>query len=765
MLISYFGGRRDAVPGFRHILIIILISLAAWLAGVSPSHAQVTTYQPPPATTYTIPGGTIGGGYGTTGTPYTTQPQTFNTDQIYNPAIGGSSSSITGVPYPYGQVPAATPEEPVADYSFKKKLPINLTGDYVEYRMAEEKVVAKGAAEVKHDKMDLIANNIEADLNRELIFAQGNVVYWQEQSGKLKKVTGEFLVYNIKTGDGFMLDATIYSDPTVTKAKRIELSANKITAPNGAVYTTCDLDHPHWGITAREVTIYPNDRMVLKRASYKIWGMKLLSLPAVTMNMRKKEEKKFKITNGYTKVKGVYQNISWDYFFSEGQNGTLNIENQSKRGYFQNVNHRYKFGEKISGNFYSDYSYDSQRNETIARHSLAGAYQLKSNANLNYNMDYFSDVYAGVTQNRELNSQYNLSYNEQNYDMLVRYKKRTDLNDTPNAYVSSLDYTPELDINTRREKIINSPLFLSTRSILGTREETISGNFTRRNVFDTQWKVDTERFQISNQTNLTLDSSYRLRADRTDERENILDGGATLVQNFGKLLNANLRYNNTRSYGSYPFQSNRINTQNKIYSTLAYNGPMVQDKGTEIRSNVMQFYYDYDLHQFQGVSNDLTFTFKMDKFTYHRLYLRASYDFQDTMFQNFFSGNANLTNVYLKYDYQMSEKINWQTSTIYDRITKKYQTLNSSVQFDAGPFWKVNADVIYDLPTKELRNVNYVFVRDLHCMEAIVRANPHQKEYYLEFGIKAFPEDRQRGYYDKVAGKFKRMNPTERLFY
>ena len=714
--------------------------------------SQVTTYQPP-VTTYTIPGDTT----------YNQNGQTFNTDQIYNPLTGGSSTGITAIPQPYI---APVQDEAAPDYSFKKKLPIIVTGDYVEYRTAEEKVIAKGAADVKQDKMEIIANNIEADLNKELVFAQGKVVYWQEQSGKLKKVTGEFLVYNIKTGDGFMLDAKIYSDPTITKAKRVELTANKISAPNGATYTSCDLDHPHWCMQASEVTIYPNDRMILKRPRYNLFGITIFKLPYASMNLRKKEEKKFKMTMGYTKPKGFYQNITWDYFFNDNQNGSLSISNETNRGYFQNINHRYKFMDKISGTLYSDYSFDSIRNESINRNSLTGQYQIKNNSTLNYNIDYFSDVINGnYTVNKEMNSQYNLSYNEQDYDFLVRYKKRTDLNDRPNQYVSSLDYTPEIDVNTRREKIINSPLFLSTRSVLGTREETTSGNVLRRNVFDTQWRVDTERFQLSQLTNLTVDSSYRLRADKADERENILDGGVTMTQNIGKYTNANLRYNNTRTYGIYPFQSNRIDTQNKLYSTLAYSGPTVTDQGTELRSNLMQFYYDYDLHAFQGVSNDFTMTYKKDKFTYHRLYLRASYDYQDTMFSNLFSGNMNLSNLYLKYDYQMGEKINWQTSTTYDRITKQYQTMNSTIQFDAGRFWRVNADVIYDLPTKSLSNVNYYFIRDLHCMEATIRANPQQKEYYIEFGIKAFPEDRQRGYYDKVSGKFKRTNTTDRLFY
>lgn len=697
--------------------------------------------------------------------PNSYETQSFNTDQIYNPLIGGSSNILNtqySFPVQTEQQNLTSPEE----FNIQKKLPIFINGDYVEYRTIEEKVVAKGAAYVKHDKMQLIANNIEADLKKELVFAQGKVIYWQEQKGKLKKVTGEFLVYNIKTGDGFMLDAIVYSDPTITRAKRVELSANKITAPSGVIYTSCDLEKPHWCIKAKEAIIYPNDKMILKKPSYNFFGLTVLKLPYLTMNLKRKEVKKFNVKLGYTKFKGFYQTLSWEYDANEKQFGNLNFENQSKRGTFYNVKHNFKIKDNLSGSFYSDYSYDLLRDETINRNSIIGQYRIgnKSNAILNYNIDYFSDIVSSYTQNKEINYQYNLSYNEQAYDFLVRYKKRRDLSGRPSQYISSLDYTPEINVNTRREQILKTPLFLSTRSILGTREETIAGSTTSRNIFDTQWRLDTERFQLSSQTNLTLDSSYRLRADKTNERENILDGGATLTQNFGKNLNANLRYNNVRSYGYYPFQSNKINTQNQLYSTLTYTSDIVE-QGSEVRSNLLQFYYDYDQHQFKNVSNDLTFTYKLNKFMTHRLYLRASYDYQDTSFLDFFSANMNLTNLYIKYDYQNGQKINLQTSTTYDRITRKYQTLNSTIQFEAGPFWTVNTDIIYDLPTKSLRNVNYYIVRDLHCMEALIRANPHQKEYYFEIGIKAFPEDRQRGYYDKTTGRIKRVSATERRFF
>ncbi|HPG56186.1 MAG TPA: hypothetical protein PKW98_00085, partial [Candidatus Wallbacteria bacterium] len=99
---------------------IIGFSLAFILCWHGFSYAQITSYQPPyDANSY----------------------QSFNTDQIYNPLIGGSSDVLSTqytMPVPGEQPNAAQPDE----FNIKKKLPIFVNGDYVEYRTIEDKVVA-----------------------------------------------------------------------------------------------------------------------------------------------------------------------------------------------------------------------------------------------------------------------------------------------------------------------------------------------------------------------------------------------------------------------------------------------------------------------------------------------------------------------------------------------------------------------------------------------------------------------------------------------
>lgn len=712
-------------------------------------------------------GSTYGQPYGS-GSVYGTPGSTFDPyggmggayPGTYQPPYG---SGYTGPGAPYGAPPP--PDTDATKYSIKPNVPITLTGDYVEYLVEEERVIAKGSAEAKHDRMDLIANNIEADMKKSIVFAQGNVIFWQYQpNGKLKKVTGDFLVYNIETGDGFMRDAMVYEDPTVIKAPLIELSARKITAPEGAIWTSCDHEKPHWSIRVRKVTIYPNDQMILDRPAYYLGEMPFFMLSHRVVDLRKHEAKDFKMKLGYTKVKGLYEQIEWHYKMTDTQYGDLAVENAANLGNYFRVNHFYSFKDRVQGNLAIDHSEDTQRGELIDRQTLTGAWRVDPQTNLNFNIAKFANDYNGVTLNDEMNTALDLSHNTQNYSIYTRYKKRKDLlNDI--SRVSQLDYLPEVSVNTNRTKFYKMPLSLTTRYSLGRRSESYGGVLTERNMFDSSWQMDSNRFQMSKNSALNVNGSWRLRRDNLDAMQTILDGGAVYTQKIGDQVNGNIRYNNTTTRGLYTFQSNTIQNQNKMYLSFSMDKPMKQFEKAELRSNFFQGNYDLNDSKFEGVSNDLTWTWRKSQQHYWRVYLRGNYDFGDAIMSDLpFGANMELRDLYLKYDLKDSENLDFNASTTYDTRSHKYKTLNTRATFKLRPFWSITNDVIYDLENQKLRNVNYHFVRDLHCWEVMMTTNPMLKEYYVQFGLKAFPGDQQRMERSKETGNWRRVKMPGSLF-
>lgn len=63
-------------------------------------------------------------------------------------------------------------EAPAID---SQKHPVEIYGDYLEYRTKAEQVITKGKAYIAYQDMKISADNIQANTATEDIFAQGNV--------------------------------------------------------------------------------------------------------------------------------------------------------------------------------------------------------------------------------------------------------------------------------------------------------------------------------------------------------------------------------------------------------------------------------------------------------------------------------------------------------------------------------------------------------------------------------------------------------------
>ena len=60
-----------------------------------------------------------------------------------------------------------------------QKYPVEVYGDYLEYRTKDEQVITKGKAFISYQDMKISGDNIQANTGTEDIFAQGNVDFWK----------------------------------------------------------------------------------------------------------------------------------------------------------------------------------------------------------------------------------------------------------------------------------------------------------------------------------------------------------------------------------------------------------------------------------------------------------------------------------------------------------------------------------------------------------------------------------------------------------
>ena len=143
---------------------------------------------------------------------------------------------------------------------------INIEGLETSYDPATQIATATGDVHIKYGDTEIVANRADYNASTGDVKATGNVTVIKAGS----TFKGESLVYNIQTGElhgNAVRSSLIHEHGTLlyslndldTETKTVE----RIDG-NNAFFTTHDLAKPNYKIKARTMTIYPNDRIVMK---------------------------------------------------------------------------------------------------------------------------------------------------------------------------------------------------------------------------------------------------------------------------------------------------------------------------------------------------------------------------------------------------------------------------------------------------------------------------------------------------------------------
>jgi lipopolysaccharide assembly outer membrane protein LptD (OstA) len=140
--------------------------------------------------------------------------------------------------------------------------------DSIRFDIESEKVYLYGKAKVIYEDIELNAAVVEVNWNTKMLYAKGRtdslgndadlpIFKQKEDQFTALAVTynfdtrkGKITQVNTKQGDGFILGETV---------KRID--ENNYFIKNGA-YTTCDLPHPHYSISANKLKVVQNNKVI-----------------------------------------------------------------------------------------------------------------------------------------------------------------------------------------------------------------------------------------------------------------------------------------------------------------------------------------------------------------------------------------------------------------------------------------------------------------------------------------------------------------------
>jgi len=655
----------------------------------------------------------------------------------------------------------------------EEELDISLKADYITYEKAEgeDLIIAKDGVELKYQDIEIKADYLKINLDTNLLYASGKVYFLQEET----ETYCEELSYNWKTKKTILikLKGEITGEGIKGKiyysGEKMENFPERVEIIEGN-FTTCELEEPHYRIVAREMIIYPKDKIIARNISWYEGKTKIITLPYFLIFLDRKTQQPILPKIGQNSKDGWYIKTFFNYYIDEKSYGTLYIDWLQKKGIGTGFEHSLEIGGTSNPGETSLYLYQIRNKDSYVI-NLSGQIKykqefveedLKTQLTLKYNG---SKDPGGKILSNSLKSQFSLDKTGENYTFKVSGK-----------YNFSGKEIEDLSINGNIKAVHNytfSDKLNSIFTLLYTDNHPSSQEFANLELTP-KWEL---KYKGEGYTlNLTTEKRFDLDGDDyTGENvSKIIDRlpDFSFIKSSTPIGDSKITYNIDASVahfyeaateednwrGEYiinvkrPFELGKYFTltpsgifRQDVYLTgearyllggkvdlkAVYNPYISSTLSYNYNKSVgpTPFNFDYITPLTNTISGKLTLT-PSEKV---KLNLSTSY--------NFVTENFGKLVAKLEYKPKDDWKMNFNTS--YNLNTKEWtKKINSTLNLQLTDNWKVKYKGVVDLENFKLTKSVVGITRDLHCREITINYKQATKSIWVEFYIKAFPTEK-----------------------
>jgi hypothetical protein len=181
---------------------------------------------------------------------------------------------------------------------------------------------------------------LEGDPKGELVFS-GN----PKLTVRGETLTGDTIRFNVRTKayridnlstalspdflKGRLLDPLYLSGETIFGRRNEPIFGQKIDA------TTCDRESPHYHLRGQEVEVVPGKRVVLRRATFYLWGHRILTLPTLVIPLDRRP-RRLRLSDlpqvGRSIDEGYFAKSAFDTLVADRIPGLLRLDLMEKKG-------------------------------------------------------------------------------------------------------------------------------------------------------------------------------------------------------------------------------------------------------------------------------------------------------------------------------------------------------------------------------------------------------------------------------------------------
>lgn len=279
--------------------------------------------------------------------------------------------------------------------------------DSLVFNFREDRIATLyGSAKVIHESGELTAGKVALNLDKTLVSAATQTPQDTLSQPVLlrqnDRIRSESIAFNYETEKGrFDVARTSVSEGYLTGTK-VKNTGPHVVFLEDAIYSTCDLDHPHYYIKAKRMKVVDEEKIFFTRAQLYILDIPypiIFPFGYVPGKIDQKQSGLLQPTyvsqNQATRGLGV-QNLGWFQYFNDYLVGQASVDIFTSGSFFLDASTRYSKRNKYNGNIQLGYSRERGLESTDPNFTI----NTQKRLSITHNQDF--SPYANISANINL---------------------------------------------------------------------------------------------------------------------------------------------------------------------------------------------------------------------------------------------------------------------------------------------------------------------------------------------------------------------------
>ena len=669
---------------------------------------------------------------------------------------------------------AVDTEETTVAEETDEELDISLIAEFITYEKIEDEdlIIAKDGVQFGYQDIEVKTDYLKINLTTNLLFASGEVLFKQDET----ETNCEELTYNWKTKKIILLQLKGELTGEGIKGKLYYQGEKMENFPEtveitGGSFTTCELEEPHYHIVAKEMIIYPKDKIIARNISWYEGKIKIITLPYFLIFLDRKTQQPILPKIGQNSKDGWFIKTNFNYYIDEKSYGTFYIDWLEKKGIGTGVEHTWEIGSQNNPGETSLYLYQIKEKDS-GRINLTGktkyGQEFEDNIKTQVTLDYsgmkagggellsnslksqFTFDKQGEKYNLKIGGKYNFSGTGLSQeDLSINGNIKLNYNYTFNDKLSSALTLVYTDKNPASQEVADlelKPKFelkykgegYTLNLITEKRFDLDGDNYTGENVSKIINRLPEFVFNKSataiGDTKITydIDASVGHFYEAATEEDNWRGEYIINVKrpiNLGKYLT--LTPSGIFRQDVYLTGEARYLVGGKVDLKAVYNPYISSTISYSYNKSVgpTPFNFDYIAPLSNTVSGKLT--------------LKPSEKVKLDLSTNYNFVTENFGKLVAKVEYKPKDDWKMNFSSSYNLNTNEWtKKINSTLDLQLSEDWRIKYKGVIDLDEFKLTKSVVGITRDLHCRELTINYKQATKSIWVEFYIKAFPTEK-----------------------